>query len=139
MVAAEAILTLAHLRVDSGQLLQGGIALGLPLYVLGCNRVQGRIGKELTAYKNVAMDTGCIPQLSDAAVPVEEKRAIIDEPPLVNGFLALLHNYIAGSAEKTTSAHAPLVSQTLKEGLSKDEAEEMKKKVEEAGGKVELK
>ena len=28
---------------------------------------------------------------------------------------------------------------TLKEGLSKDEAEEMKKKVEEAGGKVELK
>ncbi|MDE6931509.1 MAG: 50S ribosomal protein L7/L12 [Oscillospiraceae bacterium] len=27
----------------------------------------------------------------------------------------------------------------LKEGLSKDEAEEMKKKVEEAGGKVELK
>ena len=27
---------------------------------------------------------------------------------------------------------------TLKEGLSKDEAEEMKKKVEEAGGKVEL-
>ena len=30
-------------------------------------------------------------------------------------------------------------SKTLKEGLSKDEAEEMKKKVEEAGGKVELK
>ena len=28
---------------------------------------------------------------------------------------------------------------TLKEALSKDEAEEMKKKVEEAGGKVELK
>ena len=28
---------------------------------------------------------------------------------------------------------------TLKEGLGKDEAEEMKKKVEEAGGKVELK
>ena len=28
---------------------------------------------------------------------------------------------------------------TLKEGLGKEEAEEMKKKVEEAGGKVELK
>ena len=28
---------------------------------------------------------------------------------------------------------------TLKEGLSKDEAEELKKKIEEAGGKVELK
>ncbi len=38
-----------------------------------------RIEQELTAYKNVAMDTGCIPQLSDPAIPVEEKRAIIDE------------------------------------------------------------
>ncbi|MCI8623406.1 MAG: HAMP domain-containing protein [Provencibacterium sp.] len=38
-----------------------------------------RIEQELTAYKNVAMDTGCIPQLSDTAVPLEEKRAIIDE------------------------------------------------------------
>ena len=38
-----------------------------------------RVEQELTAYKNVAMDTGCIPQLSDSSVPVEEKRAIIDE------------------------------------------------------------
>ncbi len=38
-----------------------------------------RIEQELTAYKNVAMDTGCIPQLADASVPVSEKRAIIDE------------------------------------------------------------
>ncbi len=45
-----------------------------------------RIGQELTAYKNVAMDTGCIPQLSDAAVPVEEKRAIIDERVGMHGF-----------------------------------------------------
>ena len=45
-----------------------------------------RIEQELTAYKNVAMDTGCIPQLSDAAVSVEEKRAIIDERISMHGF-----------------------------------------------------
>ena len=45
-----------------------------------------RIGQELTAYRNVAMDTGCIPQLSDADVPVEEKRAIIDERVGMHGF-----------------------------------------------------
>ena len=38
-----------------------------------------RIEQELTAYKNVAMDTGCIPQLSDDDVPLSEKQAIIDE------------------------------------------------------------
>lgn len=38
-----------------------------------------RIEQELTAYKNVAMDTGCIPQLPDTDVPLEEKRSIIDE------------------------------------------------------------
>ena len=45
-----------------------------------------RIEQELTAYKNVAMDTGCIPQLSDVTVPVEEKRAIIDERISMHGF-----------------------------------------------------
>ncbi len=45
-----------------------------------------RIEQELTAYKNAAMDTGCIPQLSDAAVSVEEKRAIIDERISMHGF-----------------------------------------------------
>lgn len=45
-----------------------------------------RIEQELTAYKNVAMDTGCIAQLSDAAVSVEEKRAIIDERISMHGF-----------------------------------------------------
>ena len=38
-----------------------------------------RIEQELTAYKNVAMDTGCVPQLLDENVPLEEKRSIIDE------------------------------------------------------------
>lgn len=45
-----------------------------------------RIEQELTAYKNVAMDTGCIPQLSDASVSVEDKRAIIDERVRMHGF-----------------------------------------------------
>ncbi len=38
-----------------------------------------RVEQELLAYKNVAMDTGCIPQLSNAGASVEEKRSIIDE------------------------------------------------------------
>ena len=38
-----------------------------------------RIEQELIAYKNVAMDTGCIPQLSDGTVSLAAKRAIIDE------------------------------------------------------------
>ncbi len=45
-----------------------------------------RIEQELTAYKNVAMDTGCIPQLSDDEMPLEEKRAIIDERVSMHGF-----------------------------------------------------
>ena len=45
-----------------------------------------RIEQELTAYENVAMDTGCIPQLSDNKVSVEEKRAIINERIRMHGF-----------------------------------------------------
>lgn len=44
------------------------------------------IEQELIAYKNVAMDTGCVPQLSDETVSVEEKRAIIDERVQMHGF-----------------------------------------------------
>ena len=46
----------------------------------------GRVEQELTAYENVAMDTGCIPQLSDAGVSADEKRAIIDERVSMHGF-----------------------------------------------------
>ena len=45
-----------------------------------------RIEQELTAYKNVAIDTGCISQLSDPSVPVAEKQAIIDERVKMHGF-----------------------------------------------------
>lgn len=45
-----------------------------------------RIEQELTAYRNVAMDTGCIPQLSDETISVEEKRAVIDERVRMHGF-----------------------------------------------------
>ena len=38
-----------------------------------------RVEQELNAYKNAAMDAGCIPQLSDPDVPLEEKQALIEE------------------------------------------------------------
>ncbi len=50
--------------------------------VLASNRVE----QELTAYKNVAMDTGCIPQLSELNTSVKEKQAIIDERVRMHGF-----------------------------------------------------
>ena len=46
----------------------------------------GRAQQELAAYKNVVMEVGCIPQLSDPEVPVEEKQAIIDERVSMHGF-----------------------------------------------------
>lgn len=45
-----------------------------------------RVEQELTAYKNVAMDTGCIPQLSDPTVSVEDKKSIIDERVAMHNF-----------------------------------------------------
>ena len=45
-----------------------------------------RIEEELIAYKNVAMDTGRITQLSSSLTPVEEKKAIIDERASLHGF-----------------------------------------------------
>lgn len=45
-----------------------------------------RVEQELTAYKNVAMDTGCIPQLSDPIVSVEDKKSIIDERVTMHNF-----------------------------------------------------
>ena len=45
-----------------------------------------RVEQELTAYKNVAMDTGFIAQLSSGSTTVEEKQAIIDERVNTHGF-----------------------------------------------------
>ena len=45
-----------------------------------------RIEQELTAYKNVAIDTGCVAQLTDPETSLEEKRAIIDERASLHGF-----------------------------------------------------
>ncbi|HCT92389.1 MAG TPA: methyl-accepting chemotaxis protein [Lachnospiraceae bacterium] len=45
-----------------------------------------RIEQELTAYKNVAMDTGHISQLSDENVSLDEKRAIMNERVDMHGF-----------------------------------------------------
>lgn len=49
-----------------------------------------RVEQELAAYKNVAMDTGCIPQLSDPSVSSDEKKSIIDER-------AAMHNFQRGN------------------------------------------
>lgn len=46
----------------------------------------GRVQHELTAYKNVAMDTGCVPQLSDPAVSLEEKQSIVSERAAMHDF-----------------------------------------------------
>ena len=46
----------------------------------------GRVQHELAAYKNVAMDTGCIPQLSDPAVSLEEKQSIVSERAAMHDF-----------------------------------------------------
>ncbi len=45
-----------------------------------------RIEQELNAYRNVAMDTGCIPQLSDKTASVSQKRAVIEERVRMHGF-----------------------------------------------------
>ncbi len=49
-----------------------------------------RVEQELSAYKNVAMDTGCISQLSSPDVSVEEKQSIINER-------ASMHNFQRGN------------------------------------------
>lgn len=46
----------------------------------------GRAQKELEIYKNVVMEVGYIPQLSDPEVSVEEKKAIIDERVSMHDF-----------------------------------------------------
>ena len=45
-----------------------------------------RVEQELMAYKNVAADTGCIPQLSSETIRVEDKRSIIDERVTMHNF-----------------------------------------------------
>ena len=45
-----------------------------------------RVEQELTAYKNVAMDTGRISQLADFSVSVEAKQKIINERVSMHGF-----------------------------------------------------
>ncbi len=46
----------------------------------------GRVEQELLAYKNVVMDTGCIPQLSDPTVSTDEKQEIISERCTMHDF-----------------------------------------------------
>ena len=46
----------------------------------------GRAQQELKSYKNAVMEVGCIPQLSDPDVPLDEKQAIINERVSMHDF-----------------------------------------------------
>ncbi len=46
----------------------------------------GRVQEELEAYKNVVMEVGCIPELSDPETSVEEKQSILDGRVSMHGF-----------------------------------------------------
>ena len=83
------------------------------------------------------------PAAGAAAAPAEEKTefdvilASFDAAAKIKVIKAVREITGQGLAEaKATVEGAP---KALKEGVSKDEAEEMKKKLEEAGAKVELK
>ena len=83
------------------------------------------------------------PAAGGAAAPAEEKTefdvilASFDAAAKIKVIKAVREITGQGLAEaKATVEGAP---KALKEGVSKDEAEEMKKKLEEAGAKVELK
>jgi len=83
------------------------------------------------------------PAAGPAAAPVEEKTEFdvvltgFDASAKIKVIKAVREITGLGLAEaKATVEGAP---KTLKEAVSKDEAEELKKKLEEAGGKVELK
>ena len=45
-----------------------------------------RVEQELAAYKNVAIDTGCTPQLASSTTSLDEKRMIINERVRMHGF-----------------------------------------------------
>ena len=79
-----------------------------------------------------------------AAAPAEEEKTEFDV--VLTGFDAAqkikvikVVREITGLGLAEAKAAVEGVPHTLKEGLSKDDAEAMKKQVEEAGGKVELK
>lgn len=46
----------------------------------------GRVEQELASYKNAVMDAGCIPQLSDPDVPLDDKKTIIEERCAMHNF-----------------------------------------------------
>ena len=46
----------------------------------------GRVEQELTAYKNVALNTGCISQLAAGTTTLGKKQAIIDQRVAMHGF-----------------------------------------------------
>lgn len=57
-------------------------------YMMGETAVlaAGRVEQELASYKNAVIDAGCIPQLSDPDVPLDDKKAIIEERCTMHSF-----------------------------------------------------
>lgn len=72
----------------SSSLMSYGSTLSTVRQMMGQTAVLAaeRIEQELTAYKNVAMDTGCIAQLSDDNVELSDKLAIINARVAMHGF-----------------------------------------------------
>ena len=84
------------------------------------------------------------PAAGAAAAPAEEEKTEFDV--VLAGFDAAskikvikVVREITGQGLAEAKATVEGAPKTLKEAVSKDEAEELKKKIEEAGGKVELK
>ena len=84
------------------------------------------------------------PAAGAAAAPAEEEKTEFDV--VLAGFDAAAKikvikvvREITGQGLAEAKATVEGAPKTLKEAVSKDEAEELKKKIEEAGGKVELK
>ena len=99
--------------------------------VLSVGRMEKTKDSDMSAVKAVEAEFG-FPVLSIANV-----REIFDAAAKIKVIKAVREITGQGLAEaKATVEGAP---KALKEGVSKDEAEEMKKKLEEAGAKVELK
>ncbi len=90
-------ITLCLILTVLGGLVASGISSIIPNYYSTVATVEqmmgetallaaGRVEQELLAYKNAVMDAGCIPQLSDPAVSLEEKKTIVDERASMHDF-----------------------------------------------------
>ena len=105
--------------------------------------VKGLTGRELSELVHALEDEFGVSAAAMAAPAAEEKTEF---DVVLTGFDAAakikvikIVREITGLGLADAKAAVEGTPKTLKEAVSKDEAEELKKKIEEAGGKVELK